>query len=427
MTTFLFILLSLLALLWAWLALSPTFAWAFRYPINADTDAAKACEEFPAPADRARVPEGEWPAVTMIVPARNEAPVLEATIPTLCRQDYPDVRVILIDDQSDDDSPRILEKLREAHPNLTILHGSPRPEGWCGKPWAVTQAVREANTQWLLLTDADCFFHPRAVRQSMALAKAGGFDLVSFFPQITFGSTIERIGLSGLATVLHLIMPMKWANDPAKPLALVAGGFMLVRREVYDKVGGHEAVKAHLIEDVNLGRNIKASGARIHARLTDDLVSTRMYEGAADLWEGLAKNAYAGMEYQPRKFWVGQVITLIAAVFAPVYFVVTLVRALHTHAFSDWILFGLASVIVIAQVVVHSRATRHLRLPFWHVFSLPISAAIYGLISATSAWQNHFGGGNLWKGRRYDRQLLLSAVGPSASPVRKSPDPAHAG
>ena len=151
-----------------------------------------------------------------------------------------------------------------------------------------------------------------------------------------------------------------------------------------------------------------------------------MYEGAADLWEGLAKNAYAGMEYQPRKFWVGQIITLLAAILAPVYFVLTLLRALHTHAVSDWVLFGLASVIVIAQIAVHARSTRHLRLPFWHAFSLPISAAIYGLISATSAWQNHFGGGNLWKGRRYDRQLLLTAVEPPTAPVPKPSDPAHA-
>src|SRR6202035_1101374 len=172
-TTFLFILLGLLALLWLWLALDPTFAWAFRYPINADTDAVEACAAFAAPSDRAKMSGDEWPPVTLIVPARDEAPVLEATIPTLCRQEYFAVRVILIDDQSDDDSPRILEKLQHEHPTLTVLHGSPRPEGWCGKPWAVMQAVREAGTQWLLLTDADCFFHPKAVRQAMTLANAG--------------------------------------------------------------------------------------------------------------------------------------------------------------------------------------------------------------------------------------------------------------
>ena len=99
MMIFLMILLLLIASLWVWLALSPVHAWAFRYPINAETDITGECRDLVASADRAPWPQDAWPAVTLIVPARNEAPVLESTLPTLCHQDYPDARVILIDDQ----------------------------------------------------------------------------------------------------------------------------------------------------------------------------------------------------------------------------------------------------------------------------------------------------------------------------------------
>src|SRR4051812_37115638 len=128
--TLILISLSLIALLWLTLFLSPAHKVFFRDTLDAAT----------------LLPErAEWPAVTVIVPARNEAAMLPRTVPTICRQDYPNLRVIVVDDQSDDATGQILDHLKSQHPNLETLRAADRPPGWVGKTWAVTQGVEHAT------------------------------------------------------------------------------------------------------------------------------------------------------------------------------------------------------------------------------------------------------------------------------------------
>jgi glycerol-3-phosphate acyltransferase PlsY len=114
------------------------------------------------------------------------------------------------------------------------------------------------------------------------------------------------------------------------------------------------------------------------------------------------------MEYQPHKFWVGLIVGLLVAVLPPVYLIVTILWAVRARTNASWTALALACVINICIVIVHARTTRHLKLPWYHALFMPISAALYTLIAATSFWQHHFGGGNVWKGRRYRREMLLA-------------------
>ncbi len=440
MTLIILIILAALALLWLMLWLSPAHRRTFGYVLSSGDG----------------LPQAPLPPVVIIVPARNEGRALPHSIPTMCGQDYPNLKVILIDDQSDDDSPQIIEKLKREHANLIVIPGQPRPDGWCGKPWAVQQGVEkakgiadlrlpnadlkdaEASSQsqienrksqiqdyWLLFTDADVLYHPQAVRQAMRLAQRDSLDLLSIFPFLTFSSVIERIGVTGLVTVLLLIFPSGWANNPRRKLALAAGAFMLTRRGPYEKLGEHRSVRSHIIEDVNLARKLKASGAKVQTWMTADLIQTEMYHDFRDMWEGLAKNAYAGIEYRPLRFWGGLLGGVIAAVFPPVYLVMTLVWAWRIGSTESWIAVILAAAINLLMILVHARAVRFLRLPILDTIMLPFSAGLYSLIALSSMWQHHFGGGNLWKGRRYDRKMLLDSVeaepaGTSQSPVSHS-------
>lgn len=227
--------------------------------------------------------------------------MLPLTIPTICGQDYPDLTCILIDDQSDDDSPSVIGKLMQEHGNLRVIHGQERPKGWMGKCWAVKQGADLANLdrrdKLLLFTDADIVYHPQAVKQAVKFLLANDYDAVSLIPRCTFGEKIEAIGLAGFLTLLTCMFPIGWINDPKKKtLALAAGGFILFRKSSYEAVGGHEAVKHHIIEDINLAKLMKQKEMKIHTRFTQDLLTTRMYEGFDDMWEGLTKNAYAGMD-----------------------------------------------------------------------------------------------------------------------------------
>ena len=389
--TALLVILSLVALLWLVLFLSPAHKVFFRQTI----DAATALPDPPA-----------WPAVTIVVPARNEAAMLPRTIPTMCEQDYAGLRVVVVDDQSDDASPDILTELAGRYPNLTVVRAADRPAGWVGKTWAVAQGVEHvpAASELLLFTDADIEYHPQAVRQAVRLLAHGPYDLVSLFPQLIFSCTSERIGLTGLVTVLALGYPAGVVNNPKSKQALAAGGFILVRRGAYESVGGHAAVKGQVIEDIHLARVLKSAGHHLHIRLTHDLITTRMYEDFGDLWEGLSKNAYAGVDHRPGKFVLGSIFALLVAVLPPLYLVATLTAALLTYPTTPprlWAIVALSALINLLMYGIHRRTVRHFRLPAWHAWLMPVSLGFYQVIAVHSVYQHLFKGGAAWKGRRY--------------------------
>jgi cellulose synthase/poly-beta-1,6-N-acetylglucosamine synthase-like glycosyltransferase len=392
----LLILLSLIALLWLFFFLSPAHKLFFKIPLDSTTP-------LPDPA--------AWPTVTIIVPARNEANMLPRTLPTICQQDYPHYNVIVVDDQSDDATPAILQQLAQQFPHLTTIRAPDRPPGWCGKPWAVTQAVRHpaaATADLLLFTDADIDYHPTALRQAIRLLESVPYDCLSLFPQLHFNSLSEKIGLTGFVTLLALGYPAGVVNDPKRKEALAAGAFILVRRAPYQAIGGHESVKNQVIEDLNLARNLKKSGARMHIRLTRDLVSTQMYENFSDMWEGLSKNALAAADYQAYKFLLGLPIVLAVAVFPPLYLFTSLAIALITWPATAklWLIVALSALICALISLIHRRTIIHLRLAAPHALLFSASLALYLFIVAGSWYQHRFHGGNLWKGRRYHRDAL---------------------
>jgi hopene-associated glycosyltransferase HpnB len=398
------ILLLLIALLWLWLLVSPAHRATF-------TDCLDSCTESP------RAP---LPPVCVILAARNEAAMLPRTIPTICRQEYPQLPVIVVDDQSDDDTPRVLEQLKRENPNLITIRATDRPEGWIGKCWAIQQGVECARNlrseisdlrPLLLFTDADILYHPRAVHHAVAHLLAHNLDMLSLMPRCICETPIERLGVGGLISLLTQLFPTGWANDPNKKWsALACGAFMLVRPDAYARIGGHACVKRELIEDMNLAKHLKQSGARVAIRNTRDLIATRMYETFADLWEGLTKNAYAGMEYQPRRFWVGLLVAILVSVLPPIYLALAIAWAMHSRTSPAFAACGLAFLINLFMILIHARCVRHLKLPFFYAFTLPLSATLYSMIVIDSVLQHHFRGGNVWKGRRYDREMLLGGA-----------------
>src|SRR5256885_8645973 len=168
------ILLSLIALLWLWLLLSPAHRATFTDCLDSSTE---------SPASQTALPP-----VCVILAARNEAEMLPRTIPTICTQEYPQLRVIVVDDQSDDDTPRVLEQLQREHANLMTILGTERPSGWVGKCWAIQQGVEHLKTlhfphstpnPLFLFTDADIVFHPRAVSQAVSHLFDRDLDMLS--------------------------------------------------------------------------------------------------------------------------------------------------------------------------------------------------------------------------------------------------------
>jgi hypothetical protein len=404
MAILLLVLLGVVAVAWVALWLSPVHRVTFRDVLDADPDGPVTGEV--------------WPPVTVIAPARNEADVLPSTVPTYCSQGYPSaLEVVVVDDQSDDGTSAALAALATRFPNLRPFRTEQRPPGWIGKTWAVASGVRYAretekpqagglprredlDASIYVFTDTDCAFHPRAVLTAVRLMVAHDVEMLSVLPRMEFGPACEKVVLPVFLTTLGIMFPFGVVNNPTRPLAIAAGGFIAIRRAAYEKMGGHEAVRGQIVEDMNLARLAKSLGVRTHMRTTRDLVTTHMYADWPDMWEGLTKNAYAGMDCDPKKLWVGEVVGFLVGVLPPVYLTWTVAWALSSHASVAWAAVALAAVGVAGQAAVHARAVRHMGLPLYHVLLMPVGFAVYLAIIAASAFQHHYRGGNVWKGRR---------------------------
>ena len=356
-----------------------------------------------------RLSRGEWfrflgpiegpvpanlPGVTAIIPARNEESNVEATVQAIRDQVYPNLKITVVDDQSTDATARILERLA-CDPGATVplrfIRGVERPEGWVGKTWAVHQGTADAEGDWLWFVDADMGLHPLALASAIAAAEATGADFVSLLPGVRCQTFWQATIAASFLQLLGQLYPLDRVNDPARPEAIAAGGFILIRRLAYLRAGGHEAVRREIIEDIQLARKVKASGGKLVVRLAPVLVWTHMYGRFEDIWRGLRKNAYAGMDFMPHKYVTGAVIAL-------------------TLAWSPWIACGLGVALgspvavviglwgVLAQATATAPILIFLKRPFWFAFTLPAGISAYVAIASSSVWHHHRGQ-ILWKDR----------------------------
>jgi chlorobactene glucosyltransferase len=229
--------------------------------------------------------------VSAIIPARNEAENIARAVRSVAAQ--PEVvEIIAVDDGSTDDTPAILDALREEIPQLRTLTVGDPPQGWTGKAHAVVAGAREASGNWLLFTDADTEHYPGSLAQTLELGRSERADLVSLSPGQKTIKWWEKAVIPFVFVELARRFRFDEVNDPKSPSAAANGQYILVRRAVYESVGGHEAVSGEVLEDVALARRIKDSGRRILFLPGSEWASTRMYSSFGALWDGWRKNLY---------------------------------------------------------------------------------------------------------------------------------------
>lgn len=360
----------------------------------------------------------EWPSVTIIVPGRNEGHLLAKTLGSLCAMDYPHCRVIFIDDQSTDNTAKVCRKLEERHPHLTVIHNQQPPrDGWIGKTWAVHQAEQYMHDgDYLLFADSDLEFHPQCLKQMVRLARHRDADIASSLPSIRYETPGELLGLISAITIVNARLNLYTCNNPRNPHALVAGGFLLVKRESYHALGGHAAVRGQVVEDVALGTRAKALGKRVFTVLTHDLFIARMYEGWADTYHGLKKNAYAGANYNPAfALFIGAFL-LVAGVLPPLY----AAAGIWLWVFAPSALSGAAAISGLAalalEIIIGTRTARFVGFRLWSALLLPTGFLFYLAVFIGSV-VDYYRGGNTWAGRRLVQAQSLAKAGVVDEPV----------
>lgn len=237
--------------------------------------------------------DGALPSVTWLVAAKDERANIEACLRSLDRQEYPDLRIIAVNDRSTDGTGEIIDRAAAESDRLTAVHVQSLREGWFGKNNAMREGVARAAGEWLCFTDADCVQeHPRSLAIAMREALARKIDFLSVLPAHEtrgFWESVIQPACSGIMMIWF--NPLK-VNDPARPTAYANGAFMLLKRSCYDAIGGHDAVKTELNEDMHMARLAKERGLRLAVVSNAGLYTVRMYDGLAQTINGWSRIFY---------------------------------------------------------------------------------------------------------------------------------------
>ena len=343
--------------------------------------------------DNERRREGEWPSVTAIVPARDEADVIAQAVASLARQDYPGpFAIVVVDDQSSDGTARAAERAAGADGCLTVLHGESPPAGWAGKVWAMRQGIAAADAapdppEYLLFVDADIVLEDGLLRRLVAVAEAKRAVLASLMVKLRCESPAERWLAPAFVFFFQMLYPFSWVCDPRRRTAAAAGGCMLVHRQSLAEAGELAALRGALIDDCALAALMKRRG-RIWLSLTQDAFSLRAYPAFADFGRMVARSAFAELRFSS----LGLIVAEAAMGFvflAPPLLAVFSRGAPQALGAAAWGIMGL----------IFAPTLRRYGRPVLGGLALPAIAVAYMLFTVQSAAQYWTGRGGLWKGR----------------------------
>ena len=343
----------------------------------------------------------DWPAVAVVVPARDEAQLIGRSMGALLAQDYPgQFAAVLVDDHSADgtaEAARAAADGRGMGDRLAILRGAPVPAGWTGKLWALAQGIDRAaetvpNARYLLFTDADIEHDPKTLGALVAKAEAGGLDLVSLMASLHCRAPWERLLVPAFVFFFEKLYPFAWVNDARRATAAAAGGCALVRRDALVRAGGLRAFAGALIDDCALARAIKPGGA-IWLGLAVTTRSIRPHAGLADIWDMVVRSAFTQLRHSTLALAAtvaGMLVVYIAPPAAAVAGALT----------GDGPLLALGSGAWMMMSAAYIPALRLYRQPPAGAALLPAAALLYTVMTVDSALRHWRGRGGAWKGRR---------------------------
>jgi len=352
---------------------------------------------------RAAEPPDDPPAVSVLIPARNEAHNIERCVGSLVAQEWPRLEVIVLDDRSEDGTGDLARAA--GGDRVRVLSGSELPAGWVGKNWACHQLAEAARGEWLLFTDADTEHAPGTVSAAVAYAQRVGADLLSPWPRLVTVGLGEKLVLPMIIFVGMMVYPhafLLWLQRhpylarrlPVRLMRMCGaanGQFLLFRRCSYDRIGGHAALRNNLVEDVGFGRMVAArtgEGMRLVNCDALQFSKVRMYRSFAEVWEGFTKNSRAIFEDNPMSMAVLGTVECVA-------FVGPFAALALAWGPRHFILAEIAIIYAMRFLLAWRFSTSRLGA-LLHPLGLLLALAI-----GVNSWIRSSRGGVVWKGRRY--------------------------
>jgi chlorobactene glucosyltransferase len=354
------------------------------------------------PRGDSKIPEPA-PLVSILVPARDEEANIGVCLESLQKQDYPSFEILVLDDNSSDNTASIVNQVVAKDNRVQLIIGEPLPEGWAGKPFACYQLAKKARGSWLLFVDADTMHAPHMIRGVLALALKLGSSLLSGFPRQLANSLPQKVAIPVLYFVILSWVPLWWLHRSKQPKPSVAiGQVLLFSRDEYWRIGGHKAVKSRILEDVWLGIEVNRHGGRHIAVDLSSVVSCNMYRSLGAMWEGFIKWIYSVAAISP----VALVVMLVAGYIfflAPFYWLWNeFFVATAPTVWRQVIIFQVAAILFM-RGLIDNRFKEPVASALLHPFgfSFLFASALY------AGGRRIVGAGVSWKKRLYSRESTV--------------------
>jgi chlorobactene glucosyltransferase len=365
-----------------------------------------------------------WPAVCVVIPARNEAKEIGRCLDGVLAQDYPNLSVLVVDDRSEDDTAAIVNRYAQRDGRLRLEGVTSLPPGWLGKSHALWQGTRTVTADWILFLDADCHLEPHAVRSVIAEALRRKVELLSLWPRQAAGSFWEHMLIPLCAGSLAIWFRPDQVNRDGGESAFANGAFLLLNRSAYERIGGHRQVRTALIEDIPLAELAKREGVPCWVGSGRDIVSVRMYQSYRAIWDGWARifvGAFrSGMKIAAGIAWLalGSLLPFLAApaLIADYVIAPSGARSAAAEEFRH-IATGFCAVQLFLVFAVTYSFWGFGRSPRKYLWLYPMSVVVVIGILARAWWWLIVERSIPWRDRRYpiDRRGVITPPSPIAA------------
>ncbi len=332
--------------------------------------------------------------VSVVIPARDESATIATVVRSILATSYAPLELIVVDDRSTDDTANQVASMAASDSRLRLIPGDELPTGWLGKPWACHQGAMVATGRYIVFTDADTDHAPALLGHVIGAMERDAPALLTLSTRQSCVTFWERVVMPQIMLVLAIRYTPSRINRATRAGQLVANGqFILVRREAYQAIGGHAAVRGEIVEDLALAQHFFRSGHRVQMLHAESLISTRMYRSRAELVEGWTKNLYLGARQSMGGHRLLRALAPWALVLAFVTWLVPFIALALGFA------KGAALVAIGCSLLFWSVMLRGMQIPLWHALGYPIGAAMALAITLRSIWR---GTRRVeWRGRNY--------------------------
>ena len=339
----------------------------------------------------------ENPLISILIPASNEEECIKRCILSLTKQDYKNIEILVLDDNSTDNTAKIVQKLSKKYPNLKYYRGEPLKKGWLGKSYACHQLAKHARGKYIIFTDADTLHFPNSISSAVACLIRYKVDALSVFPMQIMVTMHERMMVPFGNYIILVLFPLDLIRRVKNAMFCTAiGQFMLFKKEVYKKIGGHGSIKGKVLEDVRISKQVKKSGYEFMICDGRSNLYCRMYRSFRDVVTGYSRVLFAAFDYN--LFMMSMAVTMITAIFlAP--FIMLPVGIIFNMPFLAIELIILQIIIILITRVIFSI---RFKCKTAYILLHPVAMIYVIAIAIKSILDIRFGMGLIWKGRVYD-------------------------